>query len=410
MDTPKNVTISDLVDAANLELLRMDYGDKAIDQHSRQFREFSEFCERNEVQYYEPGIGAVYFQHRYGLDIADCECEFTNRQKSTRSSIRFLDDIYQFGYARQRCGLRYNLPVEYTAVMEEYLAYCVQNKGSDGTVRVKRTKLQHFLSYLFKHGIPLPEVTPATLSDFMITQSGYARSTIHVTSSVLKCFFLYLEEKGIVQPGVASSVPMPKIYVEESIPETWTPEEVKQLLNVVERTSAIGKRDYAMILLAVILGMRVGDICALTFKNFDWNRRLIVYTQQKTHKVNTLPILPEIGEAIIDYLKNGRLDSDSDTVFIRHIHPYGPFQSSSALSLTIKRYMRYAGIPTKERKAAHALRHTLASTLLYDGTPLMTISNILGHYNMQTTMGYTKVNITSLRKCPLSYGIKEATE
>ncbi len=117
-----------------------------------------------------------------------------------------------------------------------------------------------------------------------------------------------------------------------------------------------------------------------------------------------LGIATVIGDAIIDYLKNGRLDSDCDNVFIRHIHPYGEFHSSTALSENLKRYMKYAGMTVKKRKASHSLRHTLASSLLYDGTPLMTISNILGHNSPKTTSVYTKVDLPALRKCALSYG------
>ena len=90
--------------------------------------------------------------------------------------------------------------------------------------------------------------------------------------------------------------------------------------------------------------------------------------------------------------------------FIRHIHPYGEFQSSTTLSENLKRYMKYAGMTVKKRKAAHSLRHTLASSLLYDGTPFMTISNILGHNRPKTTSVYTKVDLPALRKCALSYG------
>lgn len=161
-----------------------------------------------------------------------------------------------------------------------------------------------------------------------------------------------------------------------------------------------------MILLAALLGMRAGDICALRFREIDWRKRVITYTQQKSGKVNTLPLLPPIGEAIIDYLKNGRLDSDCDNVFIRHIHPYGAIAASSTLSESIKRYMRQAGLTVKDRKAAHSMRHTVASTLLREGVPLMTISNILGHDTPKTTIAYTKIDLPALRKCALSYGTR----
>jgi len=161
-----------------------------------------------------------------------------------------------------------------------------------------------------------------------------------------------------------------------------------------------------MILLSVILGMRAGDICSLKFNNLDWNRKLITYVQQKTNKSNTLPILPEVGEAIIDYLKNGRLESDCDNVFVKHIPPYGAISASTTLSGNIKRYMKYAGLAIRHRKGSHSLRHTLASTLLRNETPILTISNVLGHFNPRATVGYTKIDIPALRKCSLSYGGK----
>ncbi len=253
-------------------------------------------------------------------------------------------------------------------------------------------------------GISFSDLTAADISDFMTTLCRYHRATIHVFSSVLRDFFRYLHDIGILENSLSACVPRPKIYTDETIPETWSPEEVRKILSVIDRNNPIGKRDYAMLLLAILLGMRAGDICGLKFRNLDWKQKLIIYTQQKTQKVNTLPLLPVIGDAIIDYLKNGRLDSECDNVFVRHIHPYGEFQSSTALSENLKKYMRYAGLTVKKRKAAHSLRHTLASSLLYDGTPLITISNILGHDNSKTTSIYTKVDIPALRKCSLSYG------
>lgn len=407
MDQENLMTVTELVDLAHLEILRLEYGRSAASRHSKQLREFSVYCEERRIIHYRQETGPGYFLYQYGLDMTDPKIQITKEQCETRCSVRLLDDIYQFGYARRYSHHDYRVPTEYSGLLEEYLDYCARNKGSEGTIRVKRTKLRQFLCFLEGRKISLADITPADISDFIITLACYTRSTIHIFTSVLSCFFRYLQETGVTQNDLSSLIPKPRIYAEEGIPETWTPEEVQLLLAAIDRTSAIGKRDYAMILLAVILGMRVGDICALRFKNFDWNRRLITYIQQKTNKTNTLPILPEIGEAIIDYLKSGRLQSECDNVFIKHLPPYGAFQSSSALSCNIKRYMSYAGLKVKDRKAAHSLRHTLASSLLRDGTPLMTISNVLGHYNPRATVGYTKVDIPSLRKCSLSYGGKE---
>ncbi len=404
MHNNKTIPIEALTDAAGLELVRLNFKQSTLSRHSKEFRNFAHYCSNHEIHDYGRETGSQYFKDCYHLDIGDSTVQLTAQQRDTRCSIRFLDDIFCFGYAQRYSHHDYRTRHQYVDLIEKYLQYCRENRNSSGTIRVKRTKLQQFFAFLDGRKIALVELTPSDISDFMTTLFRYHRATIHVFSSVLRDFFRYLYGIGTLKYDLSTSVPRPKIYVEERIPETWTPQEVTQLVAVIDRGNAIGKRDYAMLLLAVLLGMRAGDICALKYKNLDWNQKLISYTQQKTHKVNTLPLLPVIGDAIIDYLKNGRLDAPCDNVFVRHIHPYGAFQSSTSLSESIKKYMRQARLPTKNRKAAHSLRHTLASSLLYEGIPLMTISNILGHNHVKTTSAYTKVNLPALRKCALSYG------
>lgn len=305
MHSRKTVPIPDLMSAANMELIRLDFKSSTLSRHSKEFRSFSNYCRENEITAYDAETGPQYFQHCYGLDIGNSTAKLTKQQLDTRCSIRFLDDIFQFGYALRYSHHDYTVPRQYVDLLEEYLAWCHRNNSSDGTIRVKRTKIRQFFCFLDGRGIELSDLTAAEISDFMTTLCRYHRATIHVFSSVLRDFFRYLHENGILDDDLSSSVPRPKIYVEENIPETWDPEEVRQLLSVIDRSNAIGKRDYAMLLLAILLGMRAGDICALKFKNLDWHQKLITYTQQKTQKVNTLPLLPVIGDAIIDYLKMG---------------------------------------------------------------------------------------------------------
>lgn len=400
------ITIEQMMDAADRELRRLNLSPRTVYGHCKELREFADYCAQNAMQIYSPDTGLIYFLQRYGLDMADSTVKLTEQQRATRRTIRFLDDIYQFGCARRNSHHDYKVPPAYADVLESYLSDCIKNNGAPGTIDVKRTKLKQFLCYLDGRRILLPDITASDVSDYMTTLYQYKRETIHIISSVLRDFFRYLHTSGILENNLAGDIPRPKIYVEESFPETWTPEEIRQLLSAINRRTAIGKRDYAMILLVVLLGMRAGDICALKFKEIDWRKKVITYTQQKSGKINTLPLMPLIGEAIIDYLKNGRLDSDCDNVFIRHIHPYGAIASSSTLSETIKRYMRQAGLTIKSRKAAHSMRHTVASTLLRNGVPLITISNIMGHDTPKTTIAYTKVDIPALRKCALSYGAR----
>lgn len=401
------VTIDQMMNAADQELRRLKLSPRTVYGHCKELQELADYCAQNAIQVYRSDTGIAYFLQRYGLDMTDNTIKLTEKQRATRRTIRFLDDIYQFGCARRNSHHDYRVPTTYVDVLEDYLNNCIKNNGTPGTIDVKRTKLKQFLCYLDGRQILLSDVTASDISDYMTTLCQYKRATIHIISSVLRDFFRYLHASKILKCDLVGDVPRPRIYVEESFPETWTPEEIQQLLSTINRRTAIGKRDYAMILLAALLGMRAGDICALKFREIDWHKRVITYTQQKSGKANTLPLLPPIGEAIIDYLKNGRLDSDCDNVFIRHIHPYGAIASSSTLSESIKRYMRHAGLTVRARKVAHSMRHTVASTLLRDGVPLMTISNILGHDTPKTTIAYTKIDLPALRKCALSYGARK---
>lgn len=410
MQEQRKVEVAEILSVAEYELVRLGYRRSAYDRHSRELRKFRAYCEEHKVRYFDLETVQTYFKLMYGKDMTSPGVKLNGQELETRCTLQMLNHIYCWGEAKRYGFYGLDTPPAYREVLEEYLRHCAGNNNSAGTLRVKRTKLNFFLQYLENRDIPLPQATESVLSEFMTSLSGYSRATIHIYASVLSCFFEYLRETEQLENDLPLHIPRPKIYIEENIPETWSSEEVCQLLAAIERTNPTGKRDYAMALLAALLGMRVGDICRLEFSNLDWKQKRITYIQQKTQKANELPLLAPIGEAIIDYVKNGRPESESSCIFIRHIPPYGEFLSSSALSENLKRYMRHAGMTVTKRKLAHSLRHTLASGLLYEGVPLMTISNILGHHSPQTTAGYTKVDLSALRKCTLSYGKREVVE
>ena len=169
----------------------------------------------------------------------------------------------------------------------------------------------------------------------------------------------------------------------------------------IEKSSPMGKRNYAIFLLASRLGLRASDIRLLQFNNLDWDQNLIILMQCKTQKKIELPLLNIIGEAIIDYVRNVRPKSDSKTIFLTVHAPYTPI-SVPGLSSIVSRIIFKAGIDTKTRHhGSHCLRHSLATRLLYQGTTLPVISDVLGHSSSQTTMIYLNVDVNSLLCCSL---------
>jgi integrase len=169
----------------------------------------------------------------------------------------------------------------------------------------------------------------------------------------------------------------------------------------ISRSSGVGKRNYAMVLLASRLGLRASDIAGLRFSDIDWDRDQITLTMQKTGKVIELPLLADVGNAIIDYLRHGRRNSPLQNVFISERAPYVA-ATPGMVSNAIRAIVIHSGVDTSSRHhGPHSLRHSLASAMLDGGTTIPVISESLGHRSTQATLAYLKIDIRSLLMCSL---------
>ena len=163
----------------------------------------------------------------------------------------------------------------------------------------------------------------------------------------------------------------------------------------------MGKRDYAILLIVTRLGLRSGDIRLLTLGNLNFARKEITIVTQKTKKPLTMPMFDDIGWALIDYLKNGRPQTTSDRVFVRHKAPYDELGSMGSLSCMVARRMNKAGIKMSGKHGMHSLRSTLARVMLENGAPLTAVSEALTHENIQTTSIYVHIDVEGLKRCVL---------
>jgi len=198
-------------------------------------------------------------------------------------------------------------------------------------------------------------------------------------------------------------VPKVRLRQDARIPSVWRKEDVEALLATVDRGSPVGKRDYAILLLAARLGLRVGDIRDLRLDDINWEKSQIKVIQAKTGVHLHLPLTEEVGNAIIDYLRHGRPPTEQRVIFLRHNAPFEPFGPENNLHHIITAYRQRAGIKLPElcKRGLNALRHSVASRLLEVGTPLQEISHIMGHLSLDTTRIYTKVDIENLRRVAL---------
>ncbi len=231
---------------------------------------------------------------------------------------------------------------------------------------------------------------------------GCSQSYLSGVLRTLNRFLEFSSEHGYLPASF--TFPTVSVYKDRKIPEYYSPEEISRILSAVDRGNPLGKRNYAMILLAARYGLRIGDIRTLKLTDVDFSTNQIHIIQQKTSKPLTLDLLPDVGWALIDYLKFGRPQVSAAEIFLRHVHPYGPLGESDNMGYVLRQYAVAAGIRKNAEKAHHGfhmLRYSLASDLIQQGVSLTTISGILGHSQLSVTSRYTQLDIPQLMDCAL---------
>jgi len=331
------------------------------------------------------------------------ETNMTFRQRHIRNVMHALTDFALHGCFQRRSHVveKTKLSDNMEEILSGYEQFCRDQLWSPlGTIRSRKRDITKFLHYLDSHGIAsVKEIQASTLSRFVTSCAHLKPATLaHLVSSI-RSFLRYLHMMGSIDSNMGEHVPKIRVRWGEHIPSVWKSEDVDALLAAVDRSSPSGKRDYAILLLAVRLGMRVSDIRNLRFENLLWEQARIEINQAKSSELLALPLTEEIGNALIDYLRYGRPESQQREVFLRANAPFKPFGQDNNLYYIITRYRRKAAIklPVQNRKGMHSLRHTMASRLLEADVPLETISGIMGHISMDTTRIYTKVNIEALQ-------------
>ncbi|KPA12778.1 integrase family protein, partial [Candidatus Magnetomorum sp. HK-1] len=263
--------------------------------------------------------------------------------------------------------------------------------------------IQQFIIFMNDSNVSNTDaITEDLILKFLCSYSAYSTRYIATIVSTLRNYLKFNHEEGYIKNDITSCLPKIKIIRGGFIPSTWKQEDVHKLLNTIDRNNPLGKRDYAILLLVTRLGLRVSDIRALKLKNINWVRKTISIIMQKTKQPLELPLLDDIGWALIDYLKNGRPETISNCIFIRHKAPYDAFSDYNCLSRMLGRRMKKAEIDMKGQKCGlHTLRNTLARVMLESGATLPVISETLGHQNINTTSIYLKIDIEGLRNCAI---------
>lgn len=395
-------TFKELTDTAKAYLKSLSYGSSSIDSYSREWLRISNYMQVNEIRYYDSSTGEKYLD----LTVGSLEQKTLSRkQRSQIRAVSVLSDFVTAGIIRKRKKTQTSRKLD-GPIGELMSGYILKSKQSidlaASTVQSYYLYLSVFLSYLDSCGITsIEHLGKSSIMDFVGYLREYSVVTRYLIISRTNQFLKYLYDKQVLPVDYSRIMPKVKYVRQPKLPSYYSQEEVGQLVNCIDRANPIGKRDYAMILLVARLGLRCSDIANLKFSNIQWEQEQILLIQQKTKELLALPLLSEVGNAIIDYLKYGRPQSNLTYIFLRHIPPYENMCNNLLYGI-MQKYLNLSGIRYDERRhGPHALRHSLATNLLKKEVSLLVISGILGHTCSKSTMSYLRVDINSLRKCAL---------
>jgi len=370
-----------------------------IKKFSFQFERLLSFMEKNSISMYNKEVGQRYLAFK--------SLPENNRRKSDSAYkfetryITLLNGMLDNEWIKKISQKDYDIP--FPGKIGEYAMDFLKKYAEDRRLHVK-TRNNYYCSLYkfcermqFDNITSLSEITSERVLDFV---SSVQNCRDHV-ATILRAFLKHLYNEGIVDWRTATVLENIKPRTVEKLPSYYTPLEIMGIEEAIDRKSPMGKRNYAMLLLATRLGLRSSDIRFLQFSNLDWDKNLIYLQQYKTGKQIELPLLTDIGEAIIDYVQHGRPKSAYKYVFLRATAPYEPMTGTGLYCIFNKYFSRSNLSWAKRRHGSHAMRHSLATNMLKKGTPITVISDSLGHADSATTMKYIHLNITGLLKCTL---------
>lgn len=399
-------TFIELIHDLEQELLRLGYTNGSMQFYRGQWQKLLQFAQEQGEVFYTERLGMDFVEKYFHILEKDINHKLLQSEVQKLRVVRMIGDFQLHRTVLRRYYKHKEILTEpyFITISHRFKSYCTNKGYSQVTIDHYVTQSARLMDYLVSQGVAnCKEINLAFIHAYIKTLSGYTYKTVEQNICSMRAFLRFLLEAEEVATDFAAKMPMVQARKQTRIPSVWTADELKQLIAAIDRGNPKGKRDYAIILLACSLGMRSMDIKHLKITNFHWEEKKLVFIQSKTRATLSLPLTQEVGWAVIDYLKYGRPKIESPYLFVKHMAPFGPFSEDNHLNQLIKGYMELAHLPTlKKKRGMHSLRHTMASMLLEQDTPLSTISDILGHIDTDSTAVYLKVGIKKLKECALA--------
>ncbi len=408
----ENTTIRKLSEAVIGELERLGYASGTIKSYQRLYQKLLRYADERQIHDHSPDVCHRWLRDSLGIDptlvVRGNEHEYKRNSYLPIRVCQCLTEWQLHGclpLKKQGKLAALELPRQFKEAYDSYVIHCSEAGHSKNGTYTRLNRIKRMLLFFDQHGVSsIQRITSGNISDFFRSQIELDSRTVATMLTTSRVFFRHLYRKGFTQEDLSGKLPVVKANRKYRLPCLWKQEDVLSVLNSIDRGSPVGKRDYAIMMLVTRYGLRSADVKSLKLSDLHWSENVIEFEQSKTRKLLRLPLLRDVGWAIIDYLQNGRPHSEYPEVFLTCTVPIRPFgQNSCALNSILAKRVQQAGVRISREvpKGMHSLRHTLASKMLANDVELPVISSILGHVTSEATSVYLHIDIARLEECAL---------
>lgn len=395
---PPNEWIRSSIDELKQHLAKLNYSEDTISRLGATWKELIAYCEEHNPSELTVDLEREFVWERYGCILGDKDAS-----QNVNRAIHMLDDYLQYGMVFKQSSITLKgFSPAYRNLFEGFLNNLGQNQVSEGSIRTWRSRLFRFEYFLLQSGIEhFYELELHHVNTYIESLAGFSAGTVGATVRILGKLFDYALAEGYHDTSYASALPCIRRTKKHRLPTVFSPDEVERILAEVDRSNPLGKRNYAMLLLVAKLGLRISDVRQLRFENIDWKNKRISILQQKTGQPLELPLLEDVGWAIIDYLQHGRPETDCPCIFVRHLAPFDAMGDS--MQRLVSKLVSKAGIHVSADKpiGMHSFRHSIATSMLKSGAELTDIAQTFGHTTPESTQVYVSLDMEALRQCAL---------
>jgi integrase/recombinase XerD len=337
-----------------------------------------------------------------------CQCSQPT-PRNLKNCRAGLNRFFRFLKSRGLCSAsKHHRPNWTDRLLERYERHMTEICGLTPATRLYRQRYsREFLEWLSSQArVRLTGLSAQHIIRYVAWRAKSTKSSsARVMATSLRTFLCYLEFEGACRPGLVNAVPRVANWGQPSLPKTLMPGEGRRLMASFDRSTPTGRRDYAIVLYMLELGLRASEVAELQLQDFDWRGGRLLIRGGKQCRDRLLPLPKRVGQSLAGYLQNGRPKSAAQHVFLCHHPPVGSPITVQRLRSAIRRAYSRCQI---KAGGTHLLRHTFATRLHQRGVGLKAVADLLGHRDLNTASQYARVNLKQLRTAALPWPKRRA--